>query len=135
MTRVGGRRESPVGVTRVPTIGVLKMMRRVLVAAVSCGLLIVMSSDAAHAQSPPRASDRPTVSPYLDLLRGGDTAFNYHRRVKPEMEWRSATSQNRQSIGQLQQDQTRGESASKLSGTGHASQFQNFSHFYPSRNR
>jgi hypothetical protein len=77
-------------------------------------------------------SSRPAVSPYLDLTRGGDTAFNYHRRVRPEMEWRAATAQDRQLIVHLgqQQDEAKRRQISGLKGTGHAAQFMTYSHFY-----
>jgi hypothetical protein len=77
-------------------------------------------------------SSRPAVSPYLDLTRGGDTAFNYHRRVRPEMEWRAATAQDRLSLARLgqQQDEANRRRASGLKGTGHAAQFMSYSHYY-----
>ena len=108
--------------------------------AVLVGLVALICVPEASAQARNGHSaapqSRPTVSPYLDLTRGPDTAFNYHRRVKPELELRSATAQNRQAIGQVQREQEKAEEAkSKLSGTGHPTQFMNLSHFYPSRNR
>ncbi|MBI3464664.1 MAG: hypothetical protein HY000_16655 [Planctomycetes bacterium] len=94
----------------------------------------------ASAQAPNRGhalpQSRPAVSPYLDLTRGPDTSFTYHRRVLPDLELRAATTQNRQAIGKLRSEQEKAEETkSKLSGTGHATQFMNLSHFYPSRNR
>ena len=108
--------------------------------AVLAGLIALAWIRQASAQAPNRGhalpQSRPAVSPYLDLVHGPDTSFNYHRRVRPELELRAATTENRQAIGRLRSEQEKVEEAkTKLSGTGHATQFMNLSHFYPSRNR
>ena len=63
-----------------------------LVAAAS--LLLVLSAGSVHAQQiGPRIPQyglglRPTLSPYLNLLRGGDTASNYYLGVRTEFQRR-----------------------------------------------
>jgi hypothetical protein len=100
------------------------------------GLLCFAWTQRAAAQGPASGpagspSSRPAVSPYLDLTRRGDTTFNYYRRVRPEVELRAATAQNRSAIGQLRSDQAQAEASRALPTTGHPTYFQNLSHFYP----
>jgi hypothetical protein len=75
---------------------------------------------------------RPAYSPYLNLLRGGDPAFNYYGLVRPQMDFMT-------NLQQLQQQSLLGQptgpvdSAAVLLITGHRSQFMNFSHYYGQR--
>ena len=78
--------------------------------------------------------NRPTVSPYLNLLRGG--VGGYQSLVKPLANNNRAARQNARQIQQLQRNvaQTRsGRTAGSqtFSPTGHVTAFRNLSHFYP----
>jgi hypothetical protein len=72
---------------------------------------------------------RPPLSPYLNLLRGGNPAINYYGLVRPEQQFT-------QSIQQLQMQATAGPVAAPLEGvqtlpyTGHPVRFVNYSHYY-----
>ena len=84
-------------------------------------LLILVGGAAAQAQVP---NSRPTVSPYLNLYRGGASATsNYYNLVRPEIDFRN-------SIQQLQTQSTANQQAlSDLATpagplvTGHAAGF------------
>lgn len=79
---------------------------------------------------------RPTVSPYLNLMRGGLPAVNYYGLVRPQIELEQSMLQ----IQQLQQVQS-GMLNSPLGQqptvtplvTGHGASFFNTSHYYPMR--
>lgn len=54
---------------------------------------------------PSFSQSRPSFSPYLNLLRGGNsTLFNYYGLVRPEQSFRQFNSQVQQNFGQLQHD-------------------------------
>ncbi len=74
---------------------------------------------------------RPTTSPYLNLLRSGSSALNYYNLVRPEFEFRNAY-QGLQGQLTQQQNVVRELSEEGLPVTGHATLFQNYSHYYPS---
>lgn len=80
----------------------------------------------------------PTTSPYLFLLRpdGAGFAFNYFRRVRPEMEFRRADNRIRQSVEQLDRRITEQReappAASGLRPTGHGVSFQNLGSYFSS---
>ncbi len=101
-------------------------------------LALIASSENARAQAVPRRgpagtpSARPAVSPYLDLTRRGDPAFNYYRRIRPEQELRAAVNQQSGAIQDLQRKGETGQegAGSGLSSTGHPVQFMNYSHYY-----
>ena len=83
---------------------------------------------------------RPTVSPYLNLLREDGIGLpTYHTLVRPSLEQRSTNQRQAMAIRQVQ-DQFNSVVASQQSGrgrstgirpTGHATQFMNFLHYYP----
>lgn len=81
---------------------------------------------------------RPTVSPYLRLLDGGDNLFStpYQSQVRPEFERRRFDRQQSRQISQLQQQvnssllQNTQNANGSLRATGHATFYMNYSHFY-----
>jgi hypothetical protein len=88
--------------------------------------------------------NRPTVSPYLNLLRAESaiSAPNYHTLVRPALEHRQQAAQQQSSISQLQSRVTnmQGQMASRNRGqggftTGHPSRFMTYLHYYPGLNR
>lgn len=83
---------------------------------------------------------RPTVSPYLNLVRDDSgAAANYQTLVRPQMEQLEINRQQELQINRLdrQFQDFRQESAFPQQGsediraTGHATRFMNRSHFYP----
>lgn len=72
-------------------------------------------------------SARPAFSPYLNLLRSGNsTLFNYYGLVKPEVDFRAADQQFSQQFGEINGEMRSVErelSGSKLSETGHGVTF------------
>ena len=86
------------------------------------------------------AINRPTVSPYLNLLqRSGNGMPTYQTLVRPMVEQRQQAARNAAQIQQLQQDlsansragqvRSTGESQ-QVRGTGHVSGFMNHMHFF-----
>ena len=72
-------------------------------------------------------TSRPTFSPYLNLLRSGNsTLFNYYGLVRPEVEFRSANQQFQSSleiVDRQLQDSRREAAGSRLSQSGHQVRF------------
>lgn len=101
------------------------------------GLLLISFADSALAQSGGKKSNpafanrsplgsRPTISPYLNLLRQGNPALNYYGLVRPEREFRAANDQFRGQFGEVQQKLDQREEqdeASNLGVTGHRVRF------------
>lgn len=101
-------------------------------------LLIVTSADSAFAQyggsRPNRAfasartptNSRPTISPYLNLLRQGNPALNYYGLVRPEQEFRAANDQFRNQFSEVRSkvdELEKQEDTSNLGVTGHQVRF------------
>ena len=83
---------------------------------------------------------RPTVSPYLNLLRVESSLSlpNYQTLVRPALEQRQQAAQQRSSIRQLQSRVTnmQGQGAGRNQreqgfATGHPSRFATYLHYYP----
>jgi hypothetical protein len=101
-------------------------------------LLFVACSDSASAQygsSRPNKAfanarspvlSRPTISPYLNLLRQGSPALNYYGLVRPEQEFRTANDQFRNQFNEVRQkvdELEEKDPASNLGITGHHVRF------------
>ena len=109
------------------------------------GCLGFVAVDAAEAQTYSPYGDplqRPTVSPYLNLLRGTSEGAlpNYYTLVRPQLQQRAAALQQQASINQLQRQVNSLPRRDRLSGvsgeirtTGHTTLFQNYSHYYQRR--
>jgi|GEM_PF-2454305 len=97
------------------------------------GLTIVLITGQAWAQQgyqrpSTNPYNTPSVSPYLNMTRGGNAAVNYYDLVRPQQNTSNAIQrlQQQQSQGALQ-----GPSANAALGfTGHPATFMNYSHFY-----
>jgi hypothetical protein len=103
-------------------------------------VIAVMASQQALAQVPPirYQPSRPTISPYLNLLRQYTGPLpNYHSLVRPQIQ---QLNNNQQQQYQLQQQRTAiqtnnqqllriGEAAAAPTGSGAV--FRNYSHYYP----
>ncbi len=88
--------------------------------------------------------NRPTVSPYLNLLRQESqvSAPNYQTLVRPQLESRQRASRQQAAISQIQSRVTnmQGQLAARSRGregfaTGHPVRFMTYLHFYPGLNR
>lgn len=123
-------------------------MRSWALIAVLTGGLTALFHDAALAQrpqaNPARASlnrqifNRPTVSPYLNLLRQPGTGMpNYQSLVRPLVEQRRTAQMQQNQIRNLQQQVSQQSGAVRqleegVRPTGHTSFFMNTLQFYPS---
>jgi hypothetical protein len=106
-------------------------MPRMLLPALAGVLLTSLMAASAHAQY--GSSDNPvgpTVSPYLNLLQTDQFgATNYQSLVRPLINQGNAINRQANSLNRLQQQVSGGRGGSR--GTGHATFFMNYSHFYP----
>ena len=100
-------------------------------------------SDGAYAQYPPYSPYgypqygpmRPQLSPYLNLLRGGNPAANYYGGVLPERQRRAQAYQFGSEIQDLERREAaplepEDREAPRLGETGHYVQFLNLSPYY-----
>ena len=101
------------------------------------GLALVLLPQLAVGQSPyeGRSLSRPTISPYLQLLRTPDRILpNYQLYVQPRVNLRNQLSQNRAGLQRLDRRLTAqgarfGATSAKPTGGGGG--YLNYSHFYP----
>lgn len=120
-------------------------MKRLVIGIVAVGGLTVLAGPAwgqafARPGTAPFTYTQPPVSPYLNLLRGGNPAVNYFGLVRPEQNFYNQLQQGQLQQGQLQQQGFLGLSALPtgaegivLLETGVPARFMNFSHYYGSR--
>lgn len=127
--------QSPIR-TRVKTVSTV---------GIAFGAAIVLSWAGTASAQPPGVGTgpgitRPTVSPYLNLLRGGNrrsTAFNYFTLVRPEQDLRRYGSQLNQQVTGLRRDVTSlqagllPDGSRPLSTSGHVTSFQNLGGYFP----
>jgi hypothetical protein len=100
--------------------------------AIALGVTFILTSGQAVAQGYQRPStspfQTPPVSPYLNMLRGGNPGLNYYDLVRPQQDTRAA-------LQRLQQQQNLNATLpanadASISITGHPARFMNFSHYY-----
>jgi hypothetical protein len=107
--------------------------------------ILGLAASSASAQLDPAGSlyydsiyNRPTVSPYLNLLNPGAAANsvpNYFTLVKPQLEQRAALTQQRSEISRLNREVSAGprrsqRQQSQIRSTGHATQFMYYGPYY-----
>jgi hypothetical protein len=121
-------------------------MHRLIAAGIlAVGFLLGMCQSRSQAQYPyspyspysPYAYggySRPTLSPYLNLVRGGNRAANYFLGVVPEIDRRNQYPQFSSQIQDLERRANNlastEESPPQLQETGHAAQFGNLSPYF-----
>lgn len=116
---------------RLPTTGVLSV----------ASLLLLSGFTFAQQQQYVRPQTNPyynaPLSPWLNMLRGGNTAVNYYLGVVPEFQQRTLNAQYgaqlqmmNQRIGSEVETPEMGELLPTLPGTGHGTQFMNASPYY-----
>jgi hypothetical protein len=119
----------------------MRRLRRSML--VILGVLGVLGTGQARAQfgysKPPTSPfNQPTVSPYLNMARGGNAAINYNTLVRPQIDTgraiqqlQSQVSQDQQVlIGQFSAAPTGYDASAALPLTGHPVQFMNYAHYY-----
>jgi hypothetical protein len=120
----------------------LRLLSRRPLAMIGLMALTLISLDAlpVHAQSRTARSgrtgyrntlSRPTVSPYLNLTRGGNPAINYFTLARPPIDLRAQQFRQQQATQGLQREVETGVRASELPPTGHSASYMNYSHYYP----
>lgn len=72
----------------------------------------------------------PTVSPYLNLTQSNPTVTNYQSLVRPLIDQGNSIRRQGNSISSLQRQAYGGGGGSR--GTGHATYYMNYGHYYPS---
>jgi hypothetical protein len=96
----------------------------------TAGLLLLLAGGQAEAQiltRPLNPYTRPPVSPYLNLIRGGNPAINYYGLVRPELDSIAAMQQlGQQAYAPLPPVVP----TASVVATGHPAVFMNFSHYY-----
>ena len=75
---------------------------------------------------------RPTISPYLNLMRSGNPAINYYGIVRPQIETYQNLQQMQGEIQQIQNFPLQGQANAQMNlpMTGHAATFMNYSHYF-----
>lgn len=125
------------------------MNRRWMIGCFACGILLVAFQHNSYGQNPYQRYSRnsaqpgrPVTSPYLNLLtndgNGNNFAFNYYRRVKPEMDLRRADGQLNGTLQQLRPEvdpslRTGSHFRRDLRATGHRAGFLTFGNYFPGR--
>jgi hypothetical protein len=116
-------------------------MRKSLI-CITLGIVLAVYSQNSSGQDIPRYSpQRPTISPYLNLLRNDSGPLpNYYSLVRPQLRQQSfdnrmlaATRAQEQQVQQLREitDAAAAGPTGTASTFGNLSHFRNQSHFYP----
>jgi hypothetical protein len=115
----------------LPESAMMSMVRIVGLAFVSG----ICFSPAAFAQYPgqPRATaSSPAYSPYLNLLRPGNSAINYYGLVRPQIDFQNQVGALQQQYGALNRDiNAAADQPTAPPTTGHAASFMSYSRYYP----
>ena len=114
-------------------------MKAIETSTIIVALLAVLCQNALSQDVPRYRPSRPTVSPYLNLLRNDNGALpNYYGLVRPQLNQQAFDNQ----ITATSRSQTLAiQKLSHISGntvngpTGSGSVFKNYSHFYPAKQR
>lgn len=116
-------------------------MTRLLFSAMLIAGVAILAAESASA-APPQFNrpNRPTVSPYINLLNNvnQDPAITYYGQIRPQQEFRAANSANAAAIRGLDKRLTADEKempSGKLSASGHATSFLNTRGYFPSSRR
>jgi len=120
-------------------------MNRLLIGSLAAlGLLAIPAAQPAQAQNFSRPgyynpANSPRLSPYLDIVRGGNPAINYFLGTLPEIERRRTQALYGSAIRDLQ-GQVNGLEAGEdfltpLAGTGHVAVFNNLGGYFPPNGR
>ena len=116
-------------------------MRTFAVAAALALAALIPSTAQAQLPFSNAVPNRPTVSPYLNLLSQNNPGVsNYLTLVRPQLEAREQQVRQQAQINQIQRQVQRGQpggvpvrGSSEIRGTGHETVFMNYLHYYPVR--
>ncbi len=110
------------------------MKRFVLAALLACGLSLASVAGTALAQSYVKPAVGPssgsTVSPYLNLLQGGNPAISYYGIVKPQQETQTFIQQLQRQGETSQQNIRTTDPATGVPTTGHVTRFGNYGQYF-----
>lgn len=116
-------------------------MRLSAPSALLLGAFVALAADAVRA-APPQFNrpNRPTVSPYINLLNQGgyqDPAITYYGQIRPQQEFRAAEAANAQALRSLDKRLSADvkKIQSNLTPSGHATSFLNTGGYFPRRGR
>jgi hypothetical protein len=119
-------------------------MNRLLLSAVSSASVLFLTAGPVGAQLTPNPAlgynptgRPPTVSPYLNLLRGGNPAANYYNGVRFEFNQRYTNQQFRTTLQELERRENAAlppeeeiEPLPRLPSTGHPTAFNNLGSYF-----
>lgn len=91
------------------------------------GTVQIPPAQGPYVRPPVSPNPRPTVSPYMNLFRGGGTALNYYNLVRPQQEFQGSLQvldQRADLLGHALDD------GRAVGPTGHASQFMTHGRFF-----
>lgn len=114
-------------------------MKQLTMALAVAGVLVCVNARPACAQGPYVAPmvnpyGRPTVSPYINLGRGGSAGINYYGLVRPQLQANAAMQLlQRNQLLEAQDLSLLATSPTAGPITGTSAQFMNFSHYYGGR--
>jgi hypothetical protein len=120
-------------------------MMRLTLAGCAAAALLWLAAGSAHAQYYGRSGygagyygGRPQLSPYLNLLRGGDPAANYYAGVLPAFQQRAVNAQYGSAIVDLDRrvygPDGEGDIGELTNTTGHPTAFLNTSSYFGALN-
>ena len=96
----------------------------------AAAVVLLAACNVAQAQRIQRPLNRPTVSPYVNLLRGNGTGLNYYGLVRPELQFGQSLQQLQLGLGGQQRRTSRGNPFGGFGGglgvTGHAVVFDSY---------
>jgi hypothetical protein len=120
-----------------------RLMRRALL---SMGLWALCSGQVfaqLGSYRPPQINPYPVVSPYMNLMNGGNPATTYFGIIRPQLEMNQNIQGLQQQVQGIQENSFNQlgfggmmqQFPDGASSTGHPAVFQNFSYYYPMLNR
>src|SRR3954451_4691111 len=137
---LGSDRVARGGRGAVCTVRRRAMTRTSFLAGAAIGLLSLTPSSGRAQVSQPAPpvppANRPPVSPYLNLLRQGQSpGLNYYNLVRPQTQFYSSINQLQQQVGTNREGisalaQSQGQTASTLPPTGFVPQFMNHRQYF-----
>ena len=106
---------------------------RAVEAAVLAALVFCSGALAQYPGQVRPSASSPTYSPYLNLLRPGNTANNYYGLVRPQIDFQNQVNVLQQQYGTLNREINAAPADQPLppATTGHAAQFMSYSRYYP----
>jgi hypothetical protein len=107
-------------------------MTRLLAAAAVVAALSIAPAVQAQSYVQPRVSPYTTtgLSPYLNLLRGGNQAVNYYGLVRPELQAQASIQQLQEAVARPQVSVVAPPTNQVQSVTGHTTRFMQYSQYF-----